>query len=113
MEVASRASVPRQLPRGIVEAEVVSDAVTASSSVTSFLILNLGVSIVLKGSINDLWSLFLILQLVAFMSIYETSIPANIEIFIGEFRKIVKFEIFQPDNFLGVIQPGLTLSSWL
>ena len=30
-----------------------------------------------------------------------------------EFRKLVKFEFLKPDNFLGLIQPGLTLQSLL
>ena len=67
--------------------------------------------IALKGSINDLWGFFLMIQLVAHMSIYETPIPANIEIYVGEFRKLVKFEILKPDFILGLFKPGLTIAS--
>jgi len=56
--------------------------------------------IMLKGSLDDLWNFFLILQLIAYMSIYETPIPANVEIYVGEFRKMIKFEILKPDNLL-------------
>ena len=45
------------------------------------------------------------------MSIYETPIPANVEIYVAEFRKLVKFEILKPDNILGLVKPGLTLQS--
>jgi len=41
---------------------------------------------------------------------YTTPIPASVEIYVGEFRKAVKFEILQPDNLLGLISPGLTVS---
>jgi len=43
------------------------------------------------------------------MSIYETPLPANIEIFVGEFRKLIKFEILKPDNLIGIFWPGVTL----
>lgn len=51
------------------------------------------------------------MQLIAYMSIYDTSIPANVEIYVTEFRKMVKFEILKPDNMLQFIEPGLTLQS--
>ena len=44
------------------------------------------------------------------MSIYDTPIPANVEIYVSEFRKMIKFEILKPDNLLGIVQPGLTLA---
>ena len=54
--------------------------------------------------------MFLILQMLAFLSIYEISMPANADIFVGEFRSMVKFEILKPDNLLNLVQPGLTVA---
>ena len=47
--------------------------------------------------------------MVAYMSIYDTSIPANVEIYVGEFRKMVKFEVLKPDFVLNMYEPGLTV----
>ena len=88
-----------------------SDAETASGSMTTLIIIQLVLQVALKGSIDDLWSFFLIIQLVAYMSIYETPIPANVEIYVNEFRKMVKFEILKPDNLLALIDPDLTVAS--
>ena len=99
------------MPKGVVEEEVVADAQATSDGVTVLVIIQLVLQFALKGSIDDLWSFFLIMQLIAYMSIYETPIPANIEIYVSEFRKLVKFEILKPDNLLGLVSPGLTLQS--
>lgn len=80
---------------------------------TVLIIVQLLLQITLKGSIDDLWNFFLILQMIAFLSLYEATIPANIEIYFDEFRKLVKFEILKPDNMLGLISPGLTVAKLL
>ena len=38
------------------------------------------------------------------------SIPANIEIYVSEFRKLIRFEILKPDNMIGLVKPGYTLA---
>ena len=43
------------------------------------------------------------------MSIYEVNLPANIEIYLEQFAKLIKFEILKPDNLLGLYEPGLTV----
>ena len=49
---------PKQLPKGVVEEELVSDASTASSAMTGMLIVQLIAQIFLKGGMDDLWSLY-------------------------------------------------------
>ena len=95
----------------MIEEEVVSDAKTASGGMTSMMIAQLIMQFTLKGSIDEIWSFFLIVQLIAYMSIYETPIPANVEIYVSEFRKMIKFQVLSPDNILGLIKPGLTVQS--
>ena len=68
----------------------------------SLIFIQLGLQLFLKGSIDDMWNLYLILQLVVFFSLYETPITANIEVYNEEIRKLVQFEILQPDNVLGI-----------
>ena len=57
----------------------------------------------LKGSIDDIWGLFLIMQLIAYMSIYDINIPSNVEIYVEEFRKLVAFEILKPKNLMKIL----------
>jgi hypothetical protein len=65
----------------------------------------------LKGSIDDMWNLYLMMQLIVNFSMYDTPIAANIEVYNNEFRKLVQFEILQPDNLLGIFWPGVTVQS--
>lgn len=106
-------TIPRQLPKGVVAEEVEAQAESTKQVMTTIMIIQLVLSLFLKGAIDDVWGLFLICQLVAYMSIYDTNIPANVEIYVAEFRKMVKFEILKPDPILGLIKPGLTLQSLL
>mgnify|MGYP001098195434 CR=1 FL=1 len=53
------------------------------------------------------------MQLIAYMSIYEVNMPANIEIYVEEFSKMVKFEILKPDNLIGLVWPEVTIKSLL
>ena len=76
---------------------------------TTVIVFQIIMQIILKGSIDDIWNLFLMLQLIAFMSLYATPVPANVEIYVWEFRKMITFHIFKPDNFLPLIEPGLTM----
>ena len=58
-----------------------------------------------------MWNLYLMLQLIVFFSLYDTPISGNVEIYVEEFRKLVQFDILQPDNLLGIISPGTTVQS--
>ena len=93
----------------MVEKELVDDAQSASKGMTSIVIVQLIMQISMKGSLDDIWGLYLTLQLIAYISMYETNIPANVEIYFNEFRKLVNFEILKPDNLIGLIWPGVTL----
>ena len=50
-----------------------------------------------------MWGAFFSLQLLCQMTLYETSIPSNSEIYVEQFRKLVDFELFKPDHFLKLI----------
>ena len=79
---------------------LVREAKTVSDSLESLMIIQLVLQVTLKGSINDIWSLFLILQLIAYLSLYDTSVPSNVEIYVTEFRNMVTFQILKPDKLL-------------
>jgi hypothetical protein len=88
------------LPKGLSEKVLVREAKTVSDSLESLMIIQLVLQVTLKGSINDIWSLFLILQLIAYLSLYDTSVPSNVEIYVTEFRNMVTFQILKPDKLL-------------
>ena len=67
----------------------------------------------LKGSVDDIWGLFLIMQLIAYMSIYDINIPGNVEIYVEEFRKLVAFEILKPDSLIKVVDSNARLKLML
>jgi len=67
------------------------------------MIIQLVLQISLKGSVDDIWGLFLIMQLIAYMSIYDINIPSNVEIYVEEFRKLVAFEILKPANMVKLV----------
>lgn len=49
---------------------------------TAIIIVQIILQLVLKGSIDDIWNMYLILQLCAYMSIYDIAFPVNVEIYI-------------------------------
>jgi hypothetical protein len=63
----------------------------------------------MKAKIDTLWSLFLTLQQVSFLPMYEVNIPANVELYFIEFRKVINFEYLKPDIFIGLIWPEVTI----
>jgi hypothetical protein len=104
-------SVPKQLPKSVDAEELSANAEAAASSFQSLIFIQLGLQVFLKGSIDDMWNLYLMMQLIVFFTMYDIPIPANIEVYNDEFRKLIQFDILQPDNLLGIIWPGTTVQS--
>ena len=67
------------------------------------MIIQVVLQLFLKGSIDDIWGLFLIMQLIAYMSVYDINIPGNVEIYVEEFRKLVAFEVLKPDQIMKIL----------
>ena len=78
---------------------------------TWFIIVQIIIQLILKSSIDKIWDLFLMMQLLAIIPIYRTRIPANIETVLDVFSTVVKFEFLKPDIILGLISPGTTVAS--
>lgn len=49
---------------------------------TAIIIIQILLQLLLKGSIDDTWNMFLILQLCAYAQIYDIAFPINVEIYI-------------------------------
>jgi hypothetical protein len=37
------------------------------------------------------------------MSIYDVSIPSNVELYVEQFRSLIAFEVLKPDNMLKLV----------
>ena len=62
-----------------------------------------------KNSIEDMMSGFYCLQVCCFFSFYTVNIPANSEIYTGEFRKLISFDAIKPDRLLQLYDPNLSV----
>ena len=56
--------------------------------------------ICLKGSLDRLWNLFFTMQIICYLVIYDIPLPANTDIYIIEFTKLIEFDILNPDGIL-------------
>ena len=73
------------------------------------MIFQLLLQLVLKGALNDLWGLFFTLQIMCYLSIYETRIPSSAMIFIDQFKDIIKFKLLKPDPFIQMFYPEFSI----
>lgn len=102
-------SFPKQVPKSMDAQKLEENAKEASSSMTAVIIIQIILQVVLKGSMDDIWNMYLILQLCAYMSIYDIPFPVNVEIYVQQFRSLIRFEILKPDNILSFIDPDLSV----
>jgi hypothetical protein len=58
----------------------------------------------LKGSMDELFNLFMILQMSKSITIYPVNFPANSLIYISELRSVIDFEMLDPNLILQYIQ---------
>jgi len=60
----------------------------------------------MKGSQEDMWGAFFSLQILCQLTLYGVPIPSNAEIYVEQFRKLVNFDLFKPNNILPMIHDG-------
>lgn len=58
----------------------------------------IALQICLKGAITDLWLLYFTLQIMVYLTIYDIPLPGNTEIYLEEFKKLIEFDILNPDG---------------
>ena len=52
------------------------------------------------GDTSDLWTLYFSLQLVVYLYIYDTVLPANAEIFMAKFKHALEFEAINIQTYI-------------
>ena len=50
------------------------------------------------------------IQICCFLTFYAASMPGNVDIYLEEFRKLIEFEMADPDNIIKFISPDLDIS---
>ena len=58
---------------------------------TSLVVVQLLAQICLKGSLNDLWTLYFTMQIMCYLRIYDVNFPVNTEMYLIEITKIIEF----------------------
>jgi hypothetical protein len=76
--------------------------------VQALIILQLGVMIFMRGPVTDLWVLYYTLQIICYLTIYDSRMPANAEIFLHHFTKVIMFDIANPERWIQIFAPNFT-----
>lgn len=99
-------NLPRMLPKDVNITNIKSSAKSAGSAMQGFIYGQIFLQIFMKGSQEDMWGAFFSLQLLCQLTLYGIPIPSNAEIYLEQFRKLVNFDLFKPNNILPMIHPG-------
>ena len=51
----------------------------------------------MKGSLDNLWQLFFMMQLIQSLTMFQVHMPSNAQLYVEEIRKFVDFEMLKPD----------------
>ena len=59
--------------------------------------------------------MFFTLQIICYLKIYDVAIPANADIYVVEFTKLIEFDVLNPDSIIQLItsNPDFKLIDWL
>ena len=86
--------IPKQLPKGEIQAFVTGTQNQVASGSKIVLIGNFALNFLLSGSLNDIWSAINAQQLIILMPLCDVSLPANVLDFFGKIFEIAAFDIY-------------------
>ena len=104
-------TLPRQLPVGMSEEEIAEKAKAAESGMTALIILQICVQLFMKQNMADMMVCIFTIQLCCYYTFYATSLPGNAEIYLEQFRSMIKMDAIQPDNLLKLIDEDLSVDA--
>ena len=105
--------IPKQVPLGVDAAVVKKRAEASATFVKAMMILQIILSVFLKGAMNDLWGLYFTLQIMCYVNVYDVSFPQSAEDYIIEFTKIIEFDILSPEGAIKAFNPDFDLSGFI
>ena len=105
--------IPKQVPLGVDAAVVKKRAEASATFVKAMMILQIILSVFLKGAMNDLWGLFFTLQIMCYMNVYDIFFPQSADDYLIEFTKIIEFDILSPEGAIKLFNPDFDLAAFI
>lgn len=106
-------SIPRQMPIGLVEEEVVEQATSVIGNIEWIMYVQICIQPILKKGMGQLMVIFYIMQMLKGIALYSIYIPASLEIYLGEVRNLVDFKMLDPDGLIDEIWANQTMWSMI
>ena len=106
-------NIPKQLPSGLKQEDVESQAKSAQNAMNGMIFLQLFLQIFMKGSLNDLWSLYFAMQMLCYLKNFATPLPISAQIFNDEFVKIIEFDILNPEGIIKIFHHDFSMRQLL
>ena len=106
-------SIPQQALPGIDVVSLKSSSQNAGNTVTALVVVQLLSQLCLKGSLDDLWTLFFTMQIMCYLRIYDVVFPTNANLYLIEFTKIIEFDILNPAGVMRFWYPDFTYASFI
>ena len=91
------------------EEEIAEKAKAAEGGMTALIILQIAVQLFMKQNMADMMVCIFTIQLCCFFTFYATSLPGNADIYLEQFRSMIKMDAIRPDNLLKLIDEDLTV----
>ena len=103
--------IPRQLPRGIDEESVKTIGSTSEKIVLAIAIIQIAIQYFLKGALDRLWQMYFTMQMLSYMTFYDTPLPALAEFGLELTTSMVEFKSLKLENLISTIDPSFSLYS--
>lgn len=101
------------MPKGVDPEKEEEKAEMSASALKAMMIVQIVLSVFLKGALDDLWGLYFTLQIMCYMSIYDVNFPASANMYVEEFTKIIEFDILEPEGMIGIFVPDFDLRAFV
>jgi hypothetical protein len=105
--------MPRQFPEGVDSEAVEHQAVVLKYVIIGILIVILLISIKVRASFENLWNMYFTLQMIVYMDVFTTAVPANAVICSQEIKELIDFDFLNPERIVQFWLPNFKLAAWI
>lgn len=105
-------NIPKQNSGGVLVETLKDNALQTTDAITGLIVAQLFAQVLLKTSMDDLWALFLSLQMICYVTYYNVTIPLNAEFYLIELKKLVEFQILNPEGLIRLFDPEFKLDNF-
>lgn len=106
-------TIPKQVPDGVDPLVVKKRAEMSANAIKTMMVVQLILSVFLKGALDDLWGLYFTLQIMCYMKVYDTFFPQSADDYLKEFKKIIEFDILSPEGFIKIFNSDFDLRAFM